>query len=200
MANFAALAAARHAVLQKLGWNVEAEGLCGAPAIKVVVGAEAHPTLFKSLGLLGLGRNRVVTVPVDAQGRMRADSLSPFTAPTIICVQAGNVNTGAFDPFPEICERAHAAGGWVHVDGAFGLWAITNPVAAHLTIGLANADSWATDFHKWLNVPYDSGWRSCATLIRFAQLWPSPPSIFPPTVHFGTLQTILPSCPDGHGV
>ena len=87
MANFAALAAARHAVLQKLGWNVEAEGLCGAPAIKVVVGAEAHPTLFKSLGLLGLGRNRVVTVPVDAQGRMRADSLSPFTAPTIICVQ-----------------------------------------------------------------------------------------------------------------
>jgi glutamate/tyrosine decarboxylase-like PLP-dependent enzyme len=157
MANFAALAAARHAVLQKVGWNVEAEGLCGAPAIKVVVGAEAHPTLFKSLGLLGLGRNRVVTVPVDAQGRMRADSLPPFTAPTIICVQAGNVNTGAFDPFPEICERAHAAGGWVHVDGAFGLWAITNPVAAHLTIGLANADSWATDFHKWLNVPYDSG-------------------------------------------
>jgi glutamate/tyrosine decarboxylase-like PLP-dependent enzyme len=136
MANFSALAAARHAVLQKAGWNVEAEGLCGAPAITVVVGAEARPTLFKSLGLLGLGRNRVVTVPVDTQGRMRADSLPPLTAPTIICVQAGNVNTGAFDPFPEICERAHAAGGWVHVDGAFGLWAITAPFAAHLTSGL----------------------------------------------------------------
>ena len=157
MANFSALAAARHAVLQKAGWNVEAEGLCGAPAITVVVGAEAHPTISKSLGLLGLGRNRVVRVPVDTQGRMRADSLPPLMAPTIICVQAGNVNTGAFDPFPEICERAHAAGGWVHVDGAFGLWAITAPVAAHLTSGLANADSWATDFHKWLNVPYDSG-------------------------------------------
>jgi glutamate/tyrosine decarboxylase-like PLP-dependent enzyme len=157
MANFSALAAARHAVLQKAGWNVEAEGLCGAPAITVVVGAEAHPTLFKSLGLLGLGRNRVVTVPVDTQGRMRADSLPPLTAQTIICVQAGNVNTGAFDPFTEICERVHAAGGWVHVDGAFGLWAITATVTAHLTIGLANADSWATDFHKWLNVPYDSG-------------------------------------------
>ena len=157
MASFTALAAARHALLERVGWNVEADGLFGAPAITVVVGEEAHPTLFKSLGLLGLGRNRVIRVPVDSQGRMRADALPPLSGPTILCIQAGNVNTGAFDPFPEICERAHAAGAWVHVDGAFGLWATTTPATEHLTIGLDKADSWATDFHKWLNVPYDSG-------------------------------------------
>ncbi len=157
MANFSALAAARHALLQREGWNVEADGLFGAPPITVVVGAEAHPTLFKSLGLLGLGRNRVVKVPVDSQGRMRADAISSLSGPTILCVQAGNVNTGAFDPFPEICARAHDAGAWVHVDGAFGLWATTAESTAHLATGLADADSWATDFHKWLNVPYDSG-------------------------------------------
>lgn len=157
MANFSALAAARHALLERAGWSVEADGLFGAPAITVVVGEEAHPTLFKSLGLLGLGRNRVIRVPVDSQGRMRADVLPSLSGPTILCIQAGNVNTGAFDPFPEICERAHAAGAWVHVDGAFGLWATTAPSTEHLTIGLASADSWATDFHKWLNVPYDSG-------------------------------------------
>jgi glutamate/tyrosine decarboxylase-like PLP-dependent enzyme len=151
------LAAARHAVLESTGWNVEADGLAGAPAITVVVGAEAHPTLFKSLGLLGLGRNRVVRVPVDSQGRIRADAIPSTSGPTILCLQAGNVNTGACDPFPEICERAHAAGAWVHVDGAFGLWARVAPSARHLTTGLASADSWATDFHKWLNVPYDSG-------------------------------------------
>jgi glutamate/tyrosine decarboxylase-like PLP-dependent enzyme len=157
MANFSALAAARHAVLQRAGWNVEAEGLFGAPAITVVVGAEAHPTLFKSLGLLGLGRQRIVRVPVDSQGRMRAEAMPALSGPTIVCVQAGNVNTGAFDPFPDICEHAHAAAAWVHVDGAFGLWATTAPSTVHLTTGLAGADSWATDFHKWLNVPYDSG-------------------------------------------
>jgi glutamate/tyrosine decarboxylase-like PLP-dependent enzyme len=157
MANFSALAAARHAVLKQAGWNVEADGLFGAPAITVVVGAEAHPTLFKSLGLLGLGRNRVVRVPVDSQGRMRADSMPQLSGPAVVCVQAGNVNTGAFDPFPEICERAHDAGAWVHVDGAFGIWATTSPSTVRLTTGLADADSWATDFHKWLNVPYDSG-------------------------------------------
>ena len=157
MANFSALAAARHALLQREGWNVEADGLFGAPPITVVVGAEAHPTLFKSLGLLGLGRNRVVKVPVDPQGRMRADAISSLSGPTILCVQAGNVNTGAFDPFPEICARAHDAGAWVHVDGAFGLWATTAASTAHLATGLADAVSWATDFHKWLNVPYDSG-------------------------------------------
>src|SRR6266540_2656693 len=157
MANFSALAAARHALLRRAGWNVEADGLFGAPPITVVVGAEAHPPLFKSLGLLGLGSNRVVKVPVDSQGRMRADAISSLSGPTILCVQAGNVNTGAFDPFPEICARAHDAGAWVHVDGAFGLWATTAASTAHLATGLADADSWATDFHKWLNVPYDSG-------------------------------------------
>lgn len=157
MANFSALAAARHALLKRVGWNVEADGLFGAPAITVVVGAEAHPTLFKSLGLLGLGRTRVVRVPVDSQGRMRADAIPSLAGPTIVCVQAGNVNSGAFDPFPEICARAHEAGAWVHVDGAFGLWATAARSTAPLATGIEDADSWATDFHKWLNVPYDSG-------------------------------------------
>lgn len=157
MANFTALAAARHDVLERAGWNVEAEGLSGAPPITVIVGQEAHTTLFKSLGLLGLGRNRAVRVPVDSQGRMRPDALPRINGPTIVCVQAGNVNTGAFDPFEEIIGRAHAAGAWVHVDGAFGLWARVAPERAYLTAGMLDADSWATDAHKWLNVPYDSG-------------------------------------------
>jgi len=157
MANFSALAAARHAVLSSAGWAIEANGLCGGPPITVIVGAEAHPTVIKSLGLLGLGRNRIIRVPVDSQGRMRADALPPLSGPTIVCTQAGNVNTGAFDPVGEICEIAHRAGAWVHVDGAFGLWALAVPSMFSLTSGIANADSWATDFHKWLNVPYDSG-------------------------------------------
>jgi glutamate/tyrosine decarboxylase-like PLP-dependent enzyme len=157
MANFTALAAARHALLARAGWNVEADGLFGAPPITVVVGAEAHPTLFKALGLLGLGRNRVVRVPVDSHGRLRADALPELAGPTIVCLQAGNINTGAFDPFHEVCARAHDAGAWVHVDGAFGLWATTAPSRAGLTAGMTQADSWATDAHKWLNVPYDSG-------------------------------------------
>lgn len=157
MANFSALAAARHAVLQRAGWNVEANGLFGAPPITVIVSAEVHPSLIKSLGLLGLGRNRTVKVPVDSQGRMRADALPSLSGPTIVCTQAGNVNTGAFDPISEICELAHRAGAWVHVDGAFGLWAMAVPSMVHLTAGMAHADSWATDCHKWLNVPYDSG-------------------------------------------
>ena len=157
VANFTALAAARHAVLERAGWNVEADGLFAAPPITVVVGQEAHPTLMKSLGLLGLGRNRVVRVPVDGQGRMRADALPALTGPAIVCVQAGNVNTGAFDPIGAICQQAHAEGAWVHVDGAFGLWAAVAPSFAHLADGMQQADSWATDAHKWLNVPYDSG-------------------------------------------
>ncbi len=157
MANFTALAAARHAVLDKVGWNVEAQGLFGAPEITVVVGAEAHASLIKGLGLLGLGRSRVVTVPADSQGRMRAEALPALEGPTIVCIQAGNVNTGAFDPAKEACEAAHAAGAWVHVDGAFGLWAAASPTRSHLAAGVAEADSWATDAHKWLNVPYDSG-------------------------------------------
>lgn len=157
VANFTALAAARNGVLARAGWNVEAEGLFGAPPITVVTGEEAHPTLFKSLGMLGLGRSRIVRVPTDDQGRMRADALPPISGPTILCLQAGNINTGAFDPFEEIVDRAQAAGAWVHVDGAFGLWAAVSPQLAHLTRGLERADSWATDAHKWLNVPYDCG-------------------------------------------
>jgi len=157
MANFTALAAARHAVLRKVGWDVESNGLFGAPPITVVVGEEAHPTLFRSLSMLGLGHQRVQKVPVDNQGRMRAEALPKLSGPTIVCVQAGNVNTGAFDPILAVCEQAREADAWVHVDGAFGLWASAAPHRKHLNNGIANADSWATDAHKWLNVPYDSG-------------------------------------------
>ncbi|MEW6273371.1 MAG: aminotransferase class V-fold PLP-dependent enzyme, partial [Thermodesulfobacteriota bacterium] len=126
--------------------------------LRVLVGAEAHPTVRKALGLLGLGRASAEVVPVDRQGRMRADALPVLAGdPTIVCIQAGNVNSGAFDPAAEVCAAARAAGAWVHVDGAFGLWAAAAPSRAHLTAGVADADSWATDAHKWLNVPYDSG-------------------------------------------
>lgn len=157
MANFTGLAAARHTLLKHAGWDVEEDGLFGAPAIPVIVGAEAHPTLYKSLALLGMGRRRVITVPVDSQGRMRADAFPKLDGPAIVCLQAGNVNTGAFDPIRELCERTHEAGGWVHIDGAFGLWARIVPGHAHLMDGLELADSFATDGHKWLNVPYDCG-------------------------------------------
>ncbi|MDI1335399.1 MAG: aminotransferase class V-fold PLP-dependent enzyme [Lacunisphaera sp.] len=157
VANQTALAAARHAVLKRVGWNVEADGLFGAPPITVIVGAEIHPSVTKSLGLVGLGRNRVIKVPVDNQGRLRVDKLPAISGPTIVCVQVGNVNTGSCDPVGEICRIAQAAGAWVHVDGAFGLWAAAAPSRAHLVAGLADADSWATDAHKWLNVPYDCG-------------------------------------------
>ena len=157
MANFAAIAAARHAVLKRAGWSVEENGLFGAPAVRVVVGAEAHVSVTKALSLLGLGSARVITVRTDDQGRMRPDKLPMLDDCTIVCIQAGNVNTGAFDPASEICSLAHHAGAWVHVDGAFGLWASAAPSRAHLTDGIPDADSWATDFHKWLNVPYDSG-------------------------------------------
>jgi glutamate/tyrosine decarboxylase-like PLP-dependent enzyme len=157
MANMTALAAARHAVLARRGWDVDAKGLGGAPPVTVVVGDEVHPSLLKGVGLLGLGREQVRRVSVDGQGRMRADRLPPITGPTIVCTQAGNVNTGAFDPVEEIAAQAHEAGAWVHVDGAFGLWAAAAPARAHLVRGVGTADSWATDAHKWLNTPYDSG-------------------------------------------
>lgn len=157
VANFCALAAARHALLARAGWNVEADGLFGAPPITIVVGTEVHPSVTKSLGLLGLGRTRVVKVPVDGQGRMVADRVPTVSGPTIVCLQAGNVNTGSFDPAAEVYRRVQAAGAWVHVDGAFGLWAAAAPSRAYLTAGVAPADSWATDAHKWLNVPYDCG-------------------------------------------
>jgi glutamate/tyrosine decarboxylase-like PLP-dependent enzyme len=161
MANFTGLAAARHFVLKNAGWDVEARGLFGAPPINVVVGAEVHPTLLKALGLLGLGRERVLTVPTDGQGRMRADAFPDLSGPSIVCLQAGNVNTGAFDPAPDILALTRKVGArtdsWIHVDGAFGLWATASPAKAHLTRGFEGADSWATDAHKWLNVPYDCG-------------------------------------------
>jgi hypothetical protein len=138
-------------------WDQNSAGMFGAPEVAVVVGEEAHPTLFKSLGLAGFGRNRVMRVPVDKQGRMRADVFPTLSGPTIVCLQAGNVNTGAFDPAPQIISKAKAANAWVHVDGAFGLWAAAAPSKAHLMAGYADADSWATDAHKYLNTPYDSG-------------------------------------------
>jgi len=139
------------------GWNVEADGLFGAPPITVVIGDEAHPTLLKSLGLLGLGRDRLLSVPTDGQGRMSAKDFPLLRGPAIVCLQAGNINSGAFDPFDEVIPVAHEAGAWVHVDGAFGLWALGVPSLKHLAAGMETADSWATDAHKWLNVPYDSG-------------------------------------------
>jgi glutamate/tyrosine decarboxylase-like PLP-dependent enzyme len=161
MANFTALAAARHALLQRAGWDVERDGLFGAPPLTVIVGDEVHVSVLKALGLLGLGRDRVERVPTDAQGRVRADRLPVVADRTIVCLQAGNVNTGACDPVREICRLAHAGGAWVHVDGAFGLWAAAAPARAHLVAGVDDADSWALDAHKWLNAPYDSGVALC---------------------------------------
>jgi len=157
VANFTALAAARHAVLQRAGWNVEADGLFGAPEVTIVVGKEAHPSVIKSLGLLGFGRDRIVHVPIDGQGRMRADALPTLSGPAIVCAQVGNVNTGACDPVAGIRTRLRGSHAWLHVDGAFGLWAAAAPALASAVRGVEVADSWATDAHKWLNVPYDSG-------------------------------------------
>jgi glutamate/tyrosine decarboxylase-like PLP-dependent enzyme len=162
MASFTALAAGRHRVLQRAGWNLEEDGYVGAPAIEVVVGDESHVTIFVSLQMLGLGRARVHRVAADAQGRMRPDALRQILAtldgPILVCAQAGNVNSGAFDPLPEIVEAVQAKpNAWLHVDGAFGLWAAAAPGLRDRVAGLAGADSWTTDAHKWLNVPYDSG-------------------------------------------
>ncbi|HEV2688445.1 MAG TPA: aminotransferase class V-fold PLP-dependent enzyme [Bryobacteraceae bacterium] len=157
MANLCGLAAARHALLERSGWDVEADGLFGAPPLTVVVGEEVHVSALKALALLGLGKSRVVTVETDHQGRMRMDRMPRLDASTIVCTQAGNVNTGALDPFAEICAAANEAGAWVHVDGAFGLWAAASGIHSDLVRGLSDAHSWATDAHKWLNVPYDCG-------------------------------------------
>jgi glutamate/tyrosine decarboxylase-like PLP-dependent enzyme len=161
MANFVGLAAARHAVLARTGWDVEEAGLSGAPAVNLVTGDEAHTTIYAALRMLGLGAGRAQRVPADGQGRMRADELRRLLAtlkgPTIVCAQAGNVNTGAFDPLRDVVAAAHERGAWVHVDGAFGIWAAAAPERRRLVDGLETADSWATDAHKWLNVPYDSG-------------------------------------------
>jgi glutamate/tyrosine decarboxylase-like PLP-dependent enzyme len=157
MADVTALAAARYDVLRKAGWDVESDGLFAAPPVTVIVGEEVHATMLKALALLGFGRGRVHMVPADSQGRMKPALIPRLQGPVIVCAQVGNVNTGACDPLGEICDIAHNMGAWVHVDGAFGLWAAATPARKHLVDGVARADSWATDAHKWLNVPHDSG-------------------------------------------
>jgi glutamate/tyrosine decarboxylase-like PLP-dependent enzyme len=166
MAHFTALAAARHSVLEAAGWDVETDGLPGAPPIRIIVGEERHITVDRALRFLGLGTANLRVVPADAQGRMRADALrdalTEASGPTIVCAQAGNVNTGAVDPLDEICDATQESDAWVHVDGAFGMWAAASPTLRHRVEGIGRADSWATDAHKWLNVPYDSGLVFCA--------------------------------------
>ena len=157
MANFTCLAAARNWTLHQHGWDVDQKGLFGAPELTVVLGEEAHATIYKVLSMLGLGRERVLRVPADTQGRMRADCLPDISGPAVLCVQAGNVNSGAFDPAEELIAWARQRSAWVHVDGAFGLWALASPQLAPRARAFVGADSWAMDAHKWLNVPYDSG-------------------------------------------
>jgi glutamate/tyrosine decarboxylase-like PLP-dependent enzyme len=157
MANFTALAAARHKLLKDTGWDVEANGLFNAPEITVIVGDEVHVSVLKALSMVGFGRDRVIRVPVDKQGRMIAETMPVTNTPTIICTQAGNVNTGAFDPVGEICTKFKNENVWIHVDAAFGLWAAVSNEKKYLVKGMELADSWATDAHKWLNVPYDCG-------------------------------------------
>jgi glutamate/tyrosine decarboxylase-like PLP-dependent enzyme len=166
MAHATALAAARNHVLHRVGWDVEERGLTGAPAIRVFAGEKAHSTFPRALRFVGLGTGSMTRIPADDQGRMRPDSLREALGdndgPAIVCAKAGEVNTGSFDAFHEIADAAEAAGAWLHVDGAFGLWAAASPRFAHLVDGAERADSWATDGHKWLNVPYDCGIMLCA--------------------------------------
>jgi glutamate/tyrosine decarboxylase-like PLP-dependent enzyme len=166
MAHVTCLAAARHEMLARAGWDVAARGLQASPRIRVVVGEERHVTVDRALRFLGIGAEQIEAVAADEQGRMRPDALRAAldagVGPTIVCAQAGNVNTGAVDPLPELAEAASRAGAWLHVDGAFGLWAAASPSRRHLVAGVERADSWATDAHKWLNVPYDAGLAFCA--------------------------------------
>jgi len=166
LAHVTALAAARHHVLTAAGWDLARKGLQGAPPIRVLVGAERHVTVDRAFRFLGLGSDQIEEIPADGQGRLRAAelarALAGSTSPTIVCAQAGNVNTGSFDPFNEIADVAGDVGAWLHIDGAFGLWAAASPAHRHLLAGSERADSWATDGHKWLNVPYDSGIAFCA--------------------------------------
>lgn len=166
-ANTVSLAAARHHVLAKAGWDVEQDGLIGGPSVRIVANSERHATIDRALRLLGFGTGALEPVSTDGQGAIDVADLASVLArspagPTIVCLQAGNVNSGAFDDLGAATAAAHEHGAWVHVDGAFGLWATANPATAHLTAGIETADSWATDGHKWLNVPYDSGYAFCA--------------------------------------
>jgi len=166
MANVTGLAIAVREVLRRTGWDVDADGLWGAPQVRVIAGEERHGTIDRALRFLGMGTGSILAVPADGQGRMTvpavAEALADGDRPTIVCVQAGNVNSGAVDPIGEICDLARRAGAWVHVDGAFGLWAAASPRLRSLLAGVERADSWAMDAHKWLNVPYDSGLVFCA--------------------------------------
>ena len=157
VANFTALAAARNHVFKNAGWDVEADGLIGAPDLQIIISEESHPTVYKSLAMLGLGRNRVTRVKTDDQGRMDLSAFPEVKDNSIIITQAGNINSGACDPIAEICDLVKNKNSWVHVDGAFGLWAKASSKHKYLLEGAEKADSWATDAHKWLNVPYDSG-------------------------------------------
>lgn len=161
-ANFCGLLAARHALLMRAEWNVEERGLNGAPPLRIVAGKEAHTTLLRAVSYAGLGRANIEVADVDDGGSIRLDAVPRLDDRTILCIQAGNVNSGAFDPATELCEAAKEAGAWVHVDGAFGLWARAAPTRAPLAAGFELADSWAVDAHKWLNTPYDAG----AILVR----------------------------------
>ena len=166
MANFTALAAALHDVLRRVGWDLAADGLWGAPRVRILAGQARHGTIDRALRFLGVGKAAVVEVESDDQGRMKPEALAALLdegeGPAIVCTQVGNVNSGAIDPVGEICEIAHRHGAWVHVDGAFGLWAAASPRLRPLLTGVELADSWATDAHKWLNVPYDSGLAFCS--------------------------------------
>lgn len=155
------LAAARRTLLRRAGWDIDAHGLSGAPEIRVVVSQTIHIVVLKALRVLGFGADQIIKAPTDAYGRVDPDSLPPLDARTIVCLQAGEVNTGEFDPFAVIIPRAKAAGAWVHVDGAFGLWARVSPTLRHWTAGVEGADSWTTDGHKWLNTPYDCAMAIC---------------------------------------
>ena len=166
-ANTVGLAAARHHVLAETGWDVEQRGLLGGPPVRVVASEERHATVDRTLRLLGLGVGAIERVAADGQGAIDVDDLTRVlgtgpAGPTIVCLQAGNVNSGAVDDLARATAVAHEHGAWVHVDGAFGLWAAASPRTRHLTAGIETADSWATDGHKWLNVPYDSGYVFCA--------------------------------------
>jgi glutamate/tyrosine decarboxylase-like PLP-dependent enzyme len=157
LANATCLAAGRDAVLARHGWDAAGQGLAGAPPVTVVVGAEVHAAVRKALGLVGLGRDRAVVLPVDGQGRIGPSALPPLGGPALVCLQAGNVNSGASDPFAPLIAWAREHGAWVHVDGAFGLWAAASAATARQVAGAGQADSWATDAHKWLNTTYDCG-------------------------------------------
>jgi glutamate/tyrosine decarboxylase-like PLP-dependent enzyme len=156
-ANFTGIAAARQALLARNGWDVAADGMFGAPPIEVVVGEEVHASVLKALSMAGFGQKHVTIVPADDQGRIRTGRLPKLRKNSLVCIQAGNVNTGTFDPAKDICQWAHENDAWVHVDGAFGLWAAGSPKYKHLVSGFELADSWATDAHKWVNVNYDCG-------------------------------------------